>query len=370
MGLQPTLMTPSGEVPDVTTALNNAGFGFLAYDGLVFFIAIGPADDSPLLDLVEDELDSIGYAKRIWPASESSSFPERCAPTPVMSDLLAIASNVLRAVSLPVVGLSKADLGAVQRAYAAGVDTHKINAIWQPESLARLERRRISDDPDVYGKTWPPYKILGGIEWHGGRFEEAVEHYKRAQEFGATLQDIGSQLCDALMFAGEYATAQQVREQVVSEGPNEWRDEFRAAILYEIVDVFGLKRQKRRWRQEDGTVAVSDDTIRTAKRHLRRTDALDVVSWSVLAHDVHQGTRISTIMASAYLGQSVAAWLALSCQVGSDPPEDPFRELVAEALTHSPEVIVKLQEEFDEVGAEELQDVRKFIEDCASRLPT
>lgn len=125
MGLRPTLMTPSGEVPDVTTAPNNAGFGFLAYAGLVFFIPIAPADDSPLLDLVEDELDSIGYAKRIWPVSDSASFPERCAPAPVMSDLLAIASNVLRAVNLPVVGLSKSDLDAVQRAYAAGVGTHQ-----------------------------------------------------------------------------------------------------------------------------------------------------------------------------------------------------------------------------------------------------
>ena len=364
MGLQPTLMTPSGEVPDVTSMIDNAGFGFLAYNELVFFIAIAPESDSPLLDLVEDEVNSGGFSKRIWPVSDSASFPERCAPAPVMSDLLAIASNVLRAVGLPVVGLSKSDLDEVQRAYAAGVETNQIHAIWQPDSLARLERRRISDDPDGYGKTWRPYKVLGGIEWHGGRFEAAVEHYRRAQQFGATLQDIGSQLCDALMHTGEYAKAQRESKQVMFEGPNEWRDVFRDAILHEVVEELGLKRQKRRWRREDGTITVSDDTIRAAKRHLRRTDALDVVSWSVLGHDLHEGTRMSTIMASAYLGQSTTAWLALSCQAASDPPGTPLREVVAEALSDSPEVLVELQSVFDEADAEEFREVREFVEDC------
>ena len=123
-------------------------------------------------------------------------------------------------------GLSKSNLDAVQRAYAAGADTHQIRAKWLPDSLAKLERERISNDPDGYEMTWRPYKVLGGIEWHGGRFEAAVDRYRRAQQFGATLQDIGSQLCDALTSTGEFAKAQRVSAQLMNEGPNEWRDVF------------------------------------------------------------------------------------------------------------------------------------------------
>lgn len=367
MGLHPTLIKPSEEVPDVTAEIDNAGFGFLAYNQLAFFIAIAPEPDSPLLDLVEEEVETSGYAKRIWPPSASTSFPQRCAPASVMSELLAVPGNFHRAAGLPVVGLSKSELEQVRRAHAAGLDVQQIRAIWQPESLAQLERKRISDDPDGYGKTWRPYKVLGGIEWHGGRFEAAIEHYRTAQRFGATIQDIGSQLCDALMCAGEFAKAQRVCEQVMSEGRNEWRDVFREAILYEVVEQLGLKRQKRQWRREDVTVVVSEDTIRAAKRHLRRSDALDVVSWNLLAHDVRQGTRLSTIMASAYLGESDLAWFALSCQAASFPAEEPLREVVAEALARSPEVVAKLQETFDAADADELREVRQFVEACSQR---
>jgi hypothetical protein len=367
MGLHPTLIKPAEELPDVTSDIDNAGFGFLAYNELVFFVAIAPEPVSPLLDLVEEEVETFGYAERIWPPSASTSFPQRCAPASVMSDLLAIPGHFQRAIGLPVVGLSKSELEDVRRAYAAGAGVQQIRAIWQPDSLARLERKRISDDPDGYGKTWRPYKVLGGIEWHGGRFEAAVEYYRTAQQYGATIQDIGSQLCDALMHAGEFAKAQRVCEQVMSEGRNEWRDVFREAILYEVVEQLGVKRQKRRLRREDVTVAVSEDSIRAAKRRLRRSDALDAVSWDLLAHDVHPGTELSTLMASAYLGESGLAWFALSCEVASFQAEEPLREVVAEALAATPEVIAKLREWFDNANSDELREVRQFVEDCSQR---
>ncbi len=73
---------------------------------------------------------------------------------------------------------------------------------------------------------------------------------------------------------------------------------------------------------------------------------------------------MSTILASAYLGQSITAWLALSCQAASYPPGTPLREVVAEALSDSHEVLVELQSVFDEADAEELRKVREFVEDC------
>ncbi|WP_159537545.1 tetratricopeptide repeat protein [Aeromicrobium sp. 9AM] len=367
MGLQTTLLKPLEQVPDVTTEIDNAGFGFLAYNELAFFLVVAPQPNSQLLDAVEEQMDSSGYAKRIWPPSAPESFPRQCAPSHVMSELLAIPGNFQKAAELPVVGLSKSELEQVRRAHAVGLNTQQIRAIWQPESLAQLERKRISDDPDGYGKTWRPYRVLGGIDWHGGRFEAAVEHYRTAQRLGATVQDIGSQMCEALMFAGEYAEAQRMCEDVIAQGPNEWQDMFRKAILYEVIEQFGLERQKRRWRREDITVTVSDDTIHAAKRHLRRTDALDVVSWSVLAHDVRRGTRLSTIMASAYLGQSGLAWFLLTCQVASFPDEEPLRGVVADALAESPEIVAEVLEEFEEVDAHELRDARQFVEDCSQR---
>ncbi|VXB04450.1 hypothetical protein [Aeromicrobium sp. 9AM] len=367
MGLHPTLMKPSDEVPDVTTEMDNAGFGFLAYNELAFFMAIAPEPKSPLLDFVEEDMDSNGFAKRIWPASAPTSFPQHCAPAPVMSDLLAIPGNFHRATGLPVVGLGKTELEDVRRAYEAGADAFQIRAVWQPESLARLERKRISDDPDGYAKTWRPYKVLGGIEWHGGRFEAAVEHYRTAQRFGATVQDIGSQLCDALMFAGEFAKAQRVCDEVMSEGRNEWRDVFRDAILYEVVEELGLKRQKRRRRREDVTMTVSDEAIRVAKRYLRRSDALDVVSWSVLAHDVRPDTRLSTVMASAYLGDSVMPWFGLSCEVVPLSPGEPLRDAVSEGLADSATVVAELLRLFDESADDDLLEVRQFVEESSHR---
>ena len=96
-------------------------------------------------------------------------------------------------------------------------------------------------------------------------------------------------------------------------------------------------------------------------------DALDAVSWSVIAHDIHEGSRMSAIMASAYLGQSSAAWFALALQAASCPHETPFRELIAGGLADSPEVMVELQEAPVGADADETRDVLQFIEECSQR---
>lgn len=54
-------------------------------------------------------------------------------------------------------------------------------------------------------------------------------------------------------------------------------------------------------------------------------------------------------------------------EVLDDSAEEPLREVVAEALASSPEVAAKLQESFDEAGADELREARQFVEECSQR---
>ena len=192
MGLLPTLITPDGEVPDLAAAPDNAEFGHLAYNGLVLFAAVAPAADSPMLDLIEEAVNDVGFAKRIRPPSSDEYFPSQCAPSASMSELLGIAGKLERAVGLPFVRLSESDLQEVQAAYAAGADAFQVRAKWQPDDLAQIERWRIENDPDGYGKTWQPYMTLGGIEWHGGRHEAALEHYQ--QGAGEWRDDAGDRI--------------------------------------------------------------------------------------------------------------------------------------------------------------------------------
>ncbi len=199
------------------------------------------------------------------------------------------------------VRLSESDLQEVQAAYAAGADAFQVRAKWQPDDLAQIERWRIENDPDGYGKTWQPYMTLGGIEWHGGRHEAALEHYRRAQANGATMREIGSQLCDTLMHVGAYAEAQALSKELMAEGPNEWRDVFLEAILYELVDELGLKQQRRRQRRHgEYSIRVTRKAARAAWRHIRKRDALDRLSWDVLGHSIDKRSRFTSILATAY----------------------------------------------------------------------
>ena len=51
------------------------------------------------------------------------------------------------------------------------------------------------------------------------------------------------------MHVGAYAEAGALSKGLMAEGPNEWRDVFLEAILYELVDELGLKQQRRRQRR-------------------------------------------------------------------------------------------------------------------------
>lgn len=371
MGLLPTLITPDGEVPDLTSAPNNAGFGYLAYNGLVFFAAVAPAADSPLLDLIEELVDDVGFAKRIWPPSGEEFFPTRCAPAPAMSELLGIAGSFERYAALPVVGLSASEVQEVRSTYAAGgADVLQIRARWQPNELAQLDRWRIENDPDGYGMTWQPYKTLGGIEWHGGRYQAALDHYRRAQQYGATMQDIGSQLCDTLMHLGAYAEAQVISNQLMSDGANEWGDVFREAILHELVNELRLEEQERLPREQgEVTIRVSRKSARRAWRHIRKQDALDSISWAVLGQRIRRRTRFTSIMASAYFGLSVSAWLALSMHAATCPHDAQDVHAIGDGLAEFPDIAATLIELLDVRGEEgELHSAAlRFVRTVASR---
>ncbi|WP_311215500.1 tetratricopeptide repeat protein [Aeromicrobium sp. WCS2018Hpa-33] len=336
MSLFPMLMASEHEVHQVATMNSNAGFGHISYDGLVFFLALARDGDNAFLEYIESQIDEIGPVKRIWPPSGEQHFPGAQAPPHVISDLLALSDAHQRVHALPTVGLTLTEMKEAQRAQSLGATPLQIRAIWQPESLAQFERKRLEDDPDGYGRTWEPYKTLGGIEWHGGRFDEAIELYEQARTNGATTQDIGSQMCDALLYAGRYEDAQAVADEVGHQGPNEWRDVFRSAILFELVDELGLRLQKRQLRTAGGIIKVDEASIRAAYDYLRTTDALDMPSWAAIAQDDPAGARISRIMASAYLGEAEDAWFLLSAATYHWPNDEPLKQPVLEALAAQP----------------------------------
>lgn len=336
MSLFPMVMAGDDEVHQVATMDSNAGFGHVSYDGLVFFLALAREGDDTFLNHIESQIDEIGPIKRIWPPSNEQHFPGAQAPPHVVSDLFALADAHQRVYALPTVGLTLAEMEEAHRAQSLGATPLQIRAIWQPESLAQFERKRLEDDPDGYGRTWEPYKILGGIEWHGGRFDEAVEIYEQAQTNGATTHDIGSQMCDALLLAGRYEDAQAVADEVDQQGPNEWQDAFRSAILFELVDELGLRRQNRQLRTAGGTIEVNDESTRAAYEYLETTDALDMPSWAVIAQDDPAGARISRIMASAYLGEAEEAWFLLSAAAYHWPDDEPLKQPVLEGLRAQP----------------------------------
>lgn len=363
MSLLPMLVASEDEVHRVATMNSNAGFGHVAYDGLVFFLAHAREEDSAFFQHIESQIDEIGPIKRIWPPSEDQHFPDAQAPPHVISDLFALADAHQRVHALPTVGLTLAEMEEAQRARSLGATPFQIRAIWQPESLAQFERKRLQDDPDGYGRTWEPYKTLGGIEWHGGRFNEAIELYEQARTNSATTQDIGSQMCDALLHAGRYEDAQAVADEVDQQGPNEWRDAFRSAILFELVDELGLRHQNRQQRTAGGTIEVNDENTRAAYEYLETTDALDMPSWAVIAQDDPAGARISRIMASAYLGEAEEAWFLLSAAAYHWPDDEPLKQPLLEGLrAQPPETHAFIRDVLAEDRSPETVQLRGYLE--------
>lgn len=328
MGLDTTLL---GQRTDLATTADNSGFGFLAYAEWVLFLVLAP-QDGEVLDAMEMGMPSIPTATRIWPPSDEVMFPTATASADELSDLLAFPQQFHRAVGLPVIGLTPEQTDEAQAAFLSGAEPWQIRARWSPDELGVLERYRLAEDPDGYGRTPEPYKALGGIAWHGGHFQLAVDHYQRARDLGASVQYIGSQLCDALMHVGRYQDAAMLARQIMSEGSNEWRDLFRAELLNEIVDHLQVLQQDRVLERttEDETSSMPLDDLRA---RLRDVDALDPLAWhGLVARSSAEESSIGRVYADAFLSGSPASWLVLIAHAISPHGSQLERDSVGEGL--------------------------------------
>lgn len=199
-----------------------------------------------------------------------------------------------------------------------------------------------------------PYKVLGGIAWHGEDFQLALDHYQRARDLGATIEFIGSQLCDALMHVGRYRDAAAISQQVMEEGPNEWQDLFRLELLHEIVEHLQVVEQVR---DVDGRVNGRDATdlpLEDLRSRLRHTDALDPLAWRGLtARSPAEELRLGAVFADAYLSKSPASWLALMMHATSPHGTDAERDAIREGLIDSPDVIEVCREILDDLSESE-----------------
>lgn len=371
MGISSTLLDLDSPRPDMSTAPDNAGFAYLAFAEWVFFLVLAPHDNE-VLDLLESDVPSIPTATRIWPPSEELVFPTATASSSDLSRLLAIPGDFDRALGLPVIGLTPQEIEEVREAFLAGVEPWQIRARWSPDELGKLERHRLQLDPEGYGRTPQPYKVLGGIAWHGGDYQLAVDHYQHARDLGASINMIGSQLCDALMFLGHYRDAALLSQQVMEEGPNEWRDLFRAEILHEIVEHLNVRQQAR---NADGRVNDQDalaSPLEDLRSRLRDGDALDPLAWHGLtSRSPAENVRIGGIFADAYLSGSPASWLVLMSHAASSHSSEVEREAIREGLMDIPGLIDICQKILDElVESEDLEQAYHFLEMARARSVT
>lgn len=340
-----SLMSFDGPPANIATAPNNYGYAYLAVAGLVLFVVLAPEDNPLQFTLLEPEHLLDWRTTRAWPPVSSRTFPDYEYSAAELRELLSWPEQFFRNTSLPIEGLTPGELGQMHEEFQQGREVLSIRAKWDPTSLAKLERERLKLDPAGYGKTTEPYKILGGIDWHGERYDEAVAKYQTALANGASLQQIGSQLCDALMYAGRYAEAKKVSNDVMEAGPNEWRDYFRDSILHEVVDELGITNQKRQVRQFESTSIPKQSgwrRRRKARTMLRRADALDPLAWFELAEGLRRRARMTQLVGAAYLGRSEKGWLAVALDASHRPAADELRKAAAEGLATEPSIVEAL----------------------------
>jgi tetratricopeptide (TPR) repeat protein len=367
MGLDSTLL---GGPEDLATKPDNSGFGFLAYAEWVFFLILAP-QDGETLDAMELGMPSVATAIRIWPPSNEIVFPTATASASDLSELLAFPAEFHRAVGLPVIGLTPEQTDEVHGAFLAGANPLQIRARWSPEDLGILERHRLAQDPEGYGRTPEPYKVLGGIAWHGGNFDQAVDHYQQAMAFGASVQYIGSQLCDALMHVGRYQEAAALARQVMDEGPNEWRDLFRAELLNEIVVRLQVLRQTRalgRTSMEEALAMPLDDL----RARLRDDDALDPMVWhGIVASASANEASVGGLYAAAFLADSPVSWIVLIAHATSAHGSQLERDSIRDGLIDLDGLLDEIEDVLDELrastdglgpAAAEVSRIRDFVD--------